>query len=86
MIRGAVAFGLVLRIDEDVENRPVIVTTALTLVVMTTVFMGSTVSTLSKAFFSLKADEHSHNLLPNASLHEEVKHPNFDESMNRSLY
>ena len=51
MIRGAVAFGLVLRIDMHVENRPVIVTTALTLVVMTTVLMGSTVSTLSKAFF-----------------------------------
>lgn len=53
MIRGAVAFGLVLRIDKEVENRPVIVTTALTLVILTTVFMGSTVSTLAKVFFNL---------------------------------
>ena len=79
MIRGAVAFGLVLRIDMHVENRPVIVTTALTLVVMTTVLMGATVSTLSKAFFNLKGgDDHHHSLLPNASIHEEVMHPNFE--------
>jgi NhaP-type Na+/H+ or K+/H+ antiporter len=53
MIRGAVAFGLVLRIDEHVPNRPVIVTTSLSLVVITTVFMGSTVSTLAKCLFKL---------------------------------
>ncbi len=46
MIRGAVAFGLVLRIDNDVENRSVIVTTALTLVVFTTIVLGSTVATV----------------------------------------
>jgi hypothetical protein len=46
-----VAFGLVLRIDESVENRPVIVTTALTLVVFTTVVLGSTVSLVQKILF-----------------------------------
>jgi len=51
MIRGAVAFGLVLRIDKSIENRSVIVTTALTLVVFTTVFLGSTVATVQKFLF-----------------------------------
>lgn len=41
MIRGAIAFGLVLRIDESVAYRGVIVTTTLTLVVITTIFYGS---------------------------------------------
>lgn len=47
LIRGAVAFGLVLRIDPSVQNRPVIVTTSLSLVVFTTVVLGSTVATMS---------------------------------------
>lgn len=42
-IRGAVALGLVLRI-EHVPHRQVIVTTSLSLVVFTTVFLGGTVS------------------------------------------
>lgn len=46
LIRGAVAFGLVLRIDMSVANRSVIVTTSLTLVVFTTVILGSTVATV----------------------------------------
>ena len=43
MIRGAVAFGLVLRIDKEVEHRSVIVTTSLVLVCLTTIILGSTV-------------------------------------------
>jgi hypothetical protein len=46
MIRGAVAFGLVLRIDDSVANKNVIVTTSLSLVVITTVVLGSTVATV----------------------------------------
>ena len=46
MIRGAVAFGLVLRIEPEVENRSVIVTASLALVVTTTVVLGSTVATV----------------------------------------
>jgi hypothetical protein len=45
MIRGAVAFGLVLRID-DVPNKEVIITTSLSLVAFTTIFFGSTVATV----------------------------------------
>jgi NhaP-type Na+/H+ or K+/H+ antiporter len=46
IIRGAVAFGLVLRIDNSVEHRSVIVTTSLALVCFTTIFLGSTVATV----------------------------------------
>lgn len=46
MIRGAIAFGLVLRIDHAYENRGVIVTTSLLLVIFTTVVFGSTVGLL----------------------------------------
>lgn len=52
MIRGAIAFGLVLRIDGDIfKNRDVIVTTSLSLVVFTTVVFGSTVGVLSNCLF-----------------------------------
>lgn len=57
MIRGAIAFGLVLRIDSVYPNRQVIVTTSLALVVFTTVVFGSTVGILSKFLF--KDDEGS---------------------------
>lgn len=46
MIRGAIAFGLVLRIDKSYSNRDIIVTTSLSLVVITTVICGCTVGTL----------------------------------------
>jgi len=55
LIRGAIAFGLVLRIDDSVPNRGVIVTTCLTLVVFTTIFFGSTVGVLGKCMFGEKA-------------------------------
>jgi len=55
MIRGAIAFGLVLRIDgEKFANRDVIVTTSLSLVVFTTVVFGSTVSLLQRCLKSKK--------------------------------
>ncbi len=41
MIRGAIAFGLVLTIDPAVEEREVIITTSLTLVIVTTLLFGS---------------------------------------------
>ena len=47
MIRGAIAFGLVIRINgREFKNREVIVTTALCLVIFTTVVFGSTVGVL----------------------------------------
>ena len=51
LIRGAIAFGLVLRINPDFANRSVIVTTCLSLVVFTTIFFGSTVGLLGKCLF-----------------------------------
>lgn len=52
MIRGAIAFGLVLRIDDkQFKNRDVIVTTSLSLVVFTTIAFGSTVGLLSRCLF-----------------------------------
>ena len=51
LIRGAIAFGLVLRIDDSFVNRGVIVTSCLTLVVFTTVFFGSTVGIVGKCLF-----------------------------------
>jgi sodium/hydrogen exchanger 8 len=57
LIRGAIAFGLVLRIDgAQFKNRDVIVTTSLTLVVFTTVFFGSTVGVLRECLFSKKTE------------------------------
>ena len=51
LIRGAIAFGLVLRISPEFSNRSVIVTTCLTLVVFSTIFFGSTVGLLGKCLF-----------------------------------
>lgn len=94
MIRGAVAFGLVLRIDKSIENRSVIVTTALTLVVFTTVFLGSTVATVQKFLFgkeqeaaaALKKAGHIEKAKAimegedaDQSHHEIIEHPNFDD-------
>jgi len=57
MIRGAIAFGLVLRIDgTKFANRGVIVTTSLKLVVFTTVVFGSLLGMLQKCLFE-KEDE-----------------------------
>ena len=58
MIRGAIAFGLVLRIDDSYTNRDVIVTTSLSLVVFTTVVFGSTVGLLRDCVFTKKPEEH----------------------------
>ena len=57
MIRGAIAFGLVLRIGSEFENRNVIVTTCLTLVLFTTIIFGSTVGLLSKCLFSKPSED-----------------------------
>lgn len=41
LIRGAIAFGLVLTIDNHIKNYQVVVTTTLTLVIVTTLLYGS---------------------------------------------
>jgi NhaP-type Na+/H+ or K+/H+ antiporter len=40
LIRGAIAFALVLHINEGIKDKSVIITTTLILVVITTVFFG----------------------------------------------
>ena len=51
LIRGAIAFGLVLRIDKDFAGRDLIVTTCLSLVLVSTIFFGSTVGLLGSCLF-----------------------------------
>ena len=81
IIRGAVAFGLVLRIDESIEHRDVIVTTSLALVCFTTVILGSTVATVQICLFG--RPKHGKSLEKegdhNDSHHEVVEHPNLGE-------
>lgn len=48
LIRGAIAFGLVLRLNKDLPDRGVIVTTALSIVLITTVVFGSFVGTVGE--------------------------------------
>ena len=85
VIRGAVAFGLVLRIENDVEHRSVIVTTSLAIVCFTTVFLGSTVATMQRCLFGKldtgkKIEDLGHGLHDaNESHHEEFQHPNFED-------
>ena len=52
MIRGAIAFGLVLRLDKHLPNRSVIVTTSLWLVLATTLIFGTLLPFLSKILLS----------------------------------
>ena len=76
LIRGAIAFGLVLRIDKSYAGRDLVVTTCLSLVLISTIFFGSTVGLVSSCLFSQKkkkeaateieAEELSEELEPNA--------------------
>ena len=51
LIRGAIAFGLVLRIDRSFAGRDLIVTTCLSLVLISTIFFGSTVGVVGAWLF-----------------------------------
>lgn len=85
LIRGAIAFGLVLRIDDSFANREVIVTTCLSLVVVTTIFFGSTVGLLGAYLFKNPnhlVEEDECVLSGNSSIshsYDEMQHPNFDD-------
>lgn len=61
MIRGAIAFGLVLRLDKSLPNREVIITTSLCLVITTTLLFGTMMPILGKVLLKKdKEDDHSH--------------------------
>ena len=80
LIRGAIAFGLVLRIDHGVTHRSVIVTTCLTLVVFTTVFFGATVGLMQKALFGKDAANADHaEVASENSVHSAALHPNEEQ-------
>jgi len=51
LIRGAIAFGLVLRMGNEILNRSAIVTTCITLVVASTIVLGSTIGVFGKCLF-----------------------------------
>ena len=77
LIRGAIAFGLVLRVDHSVTHRSVIVTTCLTPVVFTTVFLGATVGLVQKCLFAADiANDDLQSVASEASVHSEALHPN----------
>jgi len=57
MIRGAIAFGLVLRISPSFVNRDVIVTTSLSLVIFTTVVFGSVLGSLQSCLMPETKEE-----------------------------
>ena len=59
LIRGAIAFGLVLRIEPTFAGRDLIVTTCLSLVVVSTIVFGSTVSLVSYCLFGDVSDKAS---------------------------
>ena len=56
LIRGAIAFGLVLRIDNSFAGRDLIVTTCLSLVLISTVVFGSTIGLVSACLFPVGKD------------------------------
>lgn len=84
MIRGAIAFGLVLRIKpEDSSNLDVIVTTCLSLVVITTVFFGSTVGVLRYFLFDKEKkvpEQFLEKVDSDITEHEFDLHPNLHPS------
>ena len=83
LIRGAIAFGLVLRIDDDLPHRSVIVTTCLTLVVFTTVFFGSTVGVLGKCLFG-DGDEKAEQVAQEAEIDDSVGADTLSSSSSKS--
>lgn len=72
LIRGAIAFGLVLRLDESLPNRSVIVTTCLTLVVFTTIFFGATVGPMQDYLFKKEVED----TVSQTSVEAQAFHPN----------
>lgn len=85
VIRGAIAFGLVLRITyHDAPNRDVIVSTVITIVVITTVLFGSFVGLLTDwavaaggEAVTVDDDFVRHD---DVSHHSDLIHPNHDET------
>jgi NhaP-type Na+/H+ or K+/H+ antiporter len=56
-MRGSIAFGLVLRINHDLPDREIILTTCLTIIVVTTILFGSTTGLMAKILLTDKTDK-----------------------------
>lgn len=81
MIRGAIAFGLVLRLDQSLPNRQVIITTSLCLVIVTTLLFGSMMPILGKVLLdSGKDDAHGHGHGQEDKNNKEMKEMNKSHS------
>jgi len=92
LIRGAIAFGLVLRIDGSYEGRNLIVTTCLALVLITTVLFGSTIGLIGDCLFKDEegTPEGESNLetenSSDSSEPEGLFHPNKEENSRSSAH
>ena len=84
LIRGAIAFGLVLRIDKSNVNRDLIVTTSLSLVLITTILFGSTVGLLSVCLFEKKKSEEEEEEEEDEEPQETVEEAFADQSSSSS--
>jgi len=92
MIRGAIAFGLVLKIDESkFANRDIIVTTTLVLVIFTTVVFGSILGVLQYCLFGKPKEDEGNvadsfrKALNEEGMELELNHPNEMSHPNQSI-
>ena len=82
MIRGAIAFGLVLRLDHSLPNRQVIITTSLCLVIVTTLLFGTLMPILGRVLLKKEGDEEDHGhgkKLENGVEMNQMSHSNSEE-------
>lgn len=57
LMKGAIAFGLVLRIDDTYANRDVIVTTSVSLIIVTSIVFGSTSGFMARYLLSKQSNK-----------------------------
>lgn len=81
VIRGAIAFGLVLRMDQTLPNRSVVITTVLTLVIATTVIFGATMTLLKMALLSPKEEGVSFHGSENGDMVDNLPHDSNEHEM-----
>jgi NhaP-type Na+/H+ or K+/H+ antiporter len=84
MIRGAIAFGLVLRLDHSLPNREVLITTSLCLVITTTLLFGTLMPILGKVLLGTSSgDAHNHGQIKEDKQEQELA--NFGNSVSNEI-
>jgi NhaP-type Na+/H+ or K+/H+ antiporter len=63
LMRGSIAFGLVLRISEDFPDRDIILTTCLAMIVITTIIFGSTTGLMARLLLRSEEEKKEEGLL-----------------------